>query len=90
MGTEALEIIVSGRVQGVFYRAGLREHAARLGVTGWARNEPDGTVRAHVEGSAEALAELLEWCATGPPRARVDQVQRSDAEPTGARGFDVS
>ena len=89
MDIEATDIVVTGRVQGVFYRAGMRERAEQLEVTGWARNEPDGTVTAHLEGSRDAVAELLEWCATGTPSARVDQVRPSSAEVTGTHGFEV-
>lgn len=87
MDQRAFDLVVTGHVQGVFYRAAMREQARRLGVSGWARNEPDGTVRAHVEGSGEALAELLHWCADGPPAARVEEVRRQRAEPGASRGF---
>ena len=89
MDIEATDIVVTGRVQGVFYRAGMREQAERLEVAGWARNEPDGTVTAHLEGKPEAVAELLEWCATGSPSARVEQVRPTSAEVTGTHGFEV-
>jgi acylphosphatase len=86
----ALDLVVTGRVQGVFFRAAMREQAQHLGVTGWARNEPDGTVRAHVEGPTEALERLLEWCAVGPPAARVEEVRQRSSEARGATSFDVS
>jgi acylphosphatase len=89
MDIEATDIVVTGHVQGVFYRAGMREQAERLGVTGWVRNEPDGSVRAHLEGSPEALSELLEWCAGGTPSAQVDDVSTKRAEVTGTRGFEA-
>ena len=78
---------MTGHVQGVFYRASMREQAERLGVTGWVSNEPDGSVHAHLEGSAEAVQRLVAWCAEGPPRARVDDVRTADGELTGARSF---
>ena len=87
MDIEATDIVVTGRVQGVFYRAAMREQAERLEVAGWVRNEPDGTVTAHLEGSPDAVSELLEWCEKGPEAARVDEVRRRNAEPTGANGF---
>ena len=87
MDIEATDIVVTGRVQGVFYRAGMREQAERLEVNGWVRNEPDGTVTAHLEGSPEGVSELLDWCASGTPSAQVENVSRSSAEVTGARGF---
>jgi len=87
MDIEATDIVVTGRVQGVFYRAAMREQAERLEVAGWVRNEPDGTVMAHLEGSPGAVSELLEWCEQGSDAARVDEVRRQRAEPTGANGF---
>jgi len=87
MTSIAADVIVTGHVQGVFFRASMREQADRLGVTGWVRNEPDGTVHAHLEGAPEAVDELVSWCAEGPPAARVADVARSDAEPTGAEQF---
>ena len=87
MDIEATDIIVTGRVQGVFYRAGMREQAERLEVAGWVRNEPDGTVKAHLEGAPEAVSELLEWCASGTPAAQVKDVFTQRAEVTEARGF---
>jgi acylphosphatase len=87
MDIEATDIVVTGRVQGVFYRAGMREQADRLEVAGWVRNEPDGTVTAHLEGAPAAVSELLDWCATGTPAAQVQDVSTEPAEVTGARGF---
>ena len=87
MDIEATDIVVTGRVQGVFYRAGMREQAERLDVAGWVRNEPDGSVRAHLEGPPAAVSELLEWCASGTPAAQVDGVSTQPAEVTEARGF---
>ena len=87
MTSIAADVIVTGHVQGVFFRASMREQADRLGVTGWVRNEPDGTVHAHLEGAPEAVDELVSWCAEGPPAARVSDVARSDAEPAGAEQF---
>jgi acylphosphatase len=84
----ALDLVVTGRVQGVFYRASMRTEADRLGVTGWVRNADDGTVHAHVEGPRGALEELLAWCRTSPPRARVEDVSTTDAEVTGSSGFE--
>ncbi len=89
MDTRALDLVVTGHVQGVFYRAGLREQASRLGVAGWARNEPDGTVRAHVEGPAGALSELLEWCEIGSPMARVEDVRQHEGTVEGLTSFEV-
>ncbi|MBM4310946.1 MAG: acylphosphatase [Deltaproteobacteria bacterium] len=66
---------VSGRVQGVFFRAETREQAQRLGLCGWVRNLPDGRVELLAEGDAQAVRSLIAWCRTGPPHARVDRVE---------------
>ena len=63
----------------------MREQAERLEVAGWVRNEPDGSVTAHLEGAPAAVAELLDWCASGTPAAQVDDVRHEPAEVTGAR-----
>lgn len=67
-------IIVSGRVQGVFFRASTQEQAARLSIRGWVRNEPDGSVRIEAEGDEAALQELIDWCRQGPSAAQVTHV----------------
>ncbi len=69
---------VTGRVQGVFFRASTRIEAQRLGLRGWVRNLPDGRVEALVSGKPEALAALEHWLAIGPPEARVTEVQARD------------
>lgn len=85
----AREIVVSGQVQGVFFRDSTRREAARLGVTGWVRNCPDGTVQAHVEGPPDAVAALVSWCREGPSHASVHDVRVGDAEPAGCTGFEI-
>jgi acylphosphatase len=87
--TQAVDVTVTGLVQGVFFRAEAQQEAHRLGVAGWARNEPDGSVVAHLEGDPDAVEAMVAWCREGPTRARVDNVDVRDAEPTGAQGFDV-
>ena len=67
-------LLMSGRVQGVFYRASTQEEGVRLGLTGWVRNLPDGRVEAVVEGTDEQVRQLIDWCKVGPPAARVDDV----------------
>jgi acylphosphatase len=86
---QAVDVTVTGQVQGVFFRARAREQAGRLGITGWVRNDPDGSVAAHFEGDQDAVEAMVEWCREGPPRARVERVDVREAEPTGARDFDV-
>jgi acylphosphatase len=70
-----LEVVVSGLVQGVWFRASTRDEARRLGLRGWVRNLPDGRVEAIFEGEEQALRRMLDWCNTGPPGAEVLQVE---------------
>ena len=65
---------IQGRVQGVFYRQSTRDRARSLGLTGWVRNAYDGSVEAEVSGDKAIVEQLIEWCRTGPPAARVDTV----------------
>ena len=74
------KFIVSGRVQGVFFRASTRAEAVRLGLTGYAKNLPDGNVEVLACGEAAALDELQRWLHIGPPMARVERVQRTEIE----------
>jgi acylphosphatase len=67
-------VIVSGRVQGVFFRSETKYKADRQGVRGWVRNLPDGRVEAVFEGEEEAVKALVEFCRRGPPGARVTSV----------------
>jgi len=73
--------IVSGKVQGVFFRASTGEQAQRLHLRGYARNLADGRVEVLAGGSADAIDALERWLAQGPPQARVDAVQRTAAGP---------
>jgi acylphosphatase len=66
-------------VQGVWYRGSARAEARRLGLVGWARNRPDGSVEVLAEGPSERLEEFVEWCRRGPPAARVRTVIRHAA-----------
>lgn len=81
---------VSGRVQGVFFRASTREQALREGIHGWARNLADGRVEV-LAGSAdtEALQRFERWLHQGPPQARVEAVQREDSDETFRAGFAI-
>ncbi len=65
---------IYGRVQGVFYRQSTMEAARRLGLTGWVRNLPDGSVETVAEGPAGAVRDLINWCHQGPPAADVVSV----------------
>jgi acylphosphatase len=81
--------VVSGRVQGVWYRDSARREAERLGVAGSATNLPDGTVALEAEGPTAAVDAFLTWAAAGPPRAQVTAVLVEDQPPTGQAGFVV-
>lgn len=67
-------LVVSGRVQGVCFRAETQKAAMRLGVSGWVRNKRDGSVEAVVEGEKSDVLSLINWCKTGPPISRVEKV----------------
>jgi acylphosphatase len=78
-----VRLFIEGRVQGVWFRDSTRQEAQRLGVSGWARNEPDGRVEVLAEGPAEKVRSLIDWCHRGPPLARVDRVEESQEEWSG-------
>ena len=83
-------VIVHGVVQGVFFRASARDEAVRLGVNGWGRNLPDGTVEALFEGEKKKVEAIVAWCRKGPPGARVSKVDVSWEPSSGEfRRFDV-
>jgi len=83
-------VVVSGQVQGVFYRDTCRRTAARQQVAGWVRNLPDGRVEAVFEGTPEAVDRLVGWARQGPPHAVVDRVEVYDEPATGLHGFTVA
>jgi len=68
------QVIIHGIVHGVFFRASTRDEAMRLGVGGWVRNLPDGTVEALFEGEKKKVEAIIGWCHKGPPGARVSKV----------------
>jgi acylphosphatase len=76
-------------VQGVNYRATAAREARRLGLTGWVRNEPDGSVLIDVEGDPEAVEAFLAWSRQGPPNARVMGVETTAAAPAGYGEFAI-
>jgi acylphosphatase len=85
----AVQVRVTGEVQGVGFRWSTAQEAGRLGVLGWVRNEPDGSVLLHAEGEPDAVDALVAWCGNGPTHARVSGVDVEEAEPEGAASFDV-
>ena len=82
--------IVTGRVQGVAFRASTASEAGRLGLVGWVRNLPDDSVELEAEGNAEAVAALVRWLHRGPPSARVTAVAIDElAVGAGSHGFEI-
>ncbi len=75
MAKRRVHVWISGRVQGVFFRAYTRDEAHRLGLKGWVRNLRDGRVEAVFEGESEGIEAMLKWCRNGSPLSRVDHVQ---------------
>lgn len=88
--TVARRVRVTGRVQGVFFRAWTKEQADQLGVHGWVRNCPDGSVEAHVEGDDTAVLQLLGRLRDGPPAANVSNLDIENVEPEDFRHFAVA
>ena len=80
---------IYGRVQGVWFRANTKEMADKLGLKGWVRNMPDGSVEAVFEGDDENVEKAIEWCHRGPPLARVDRVEVEYEEPQGETEFRI-
>jgi acylphosphatase len=74
MSTKRVQLIVRGRITGVFFRAATQREARRLGITGWVRNRPDGNVEILAEAEEDAIREMVSWAQHGPSAARVDDV----------------
>jgi acylphosphatase len=83
------EVRITGFVQGVFFRAEARDRARSLGLAGWVRNRPDGSVEAVFEGDAEKVESMVEWSRRGPRGAQVEGVDVEWSEPQGEPGFSV-
>jgi acylphosphatase len=83
---ERAEIVVEGRVQGVFFRRETKKIAKELGLFGWVRNEDDGRVRIIVEGKRENISALVEWAKKGTIHAQVTSVKTEWREPQGSDG----
>ncbi|MBZ2168205.1 acylphosphatase [Marinobacter sp. F4216] len=90
MARKRWHLIISGKVQGVYYRASTESTANEIGVSGFARNLPDGRVEVVAEGTEEQLTKLREWCEQGPPAARVDDIEIDKLAATGEfSGFGI-
>ena len=75
MARAQVHLRIRGRVQGVFFRATACDRARELGLGGWVRNRPDGSVEAVACGERDAVEAFVDWCHQGPPAARVDEVE---------------
>jgi acylphosphatase len=76
MSNKRVQLVIRGRVQGVFFRAAAQREARRLGVTGWVKNRADGNVEMLAEGDEDAIKEFCMWASHGPSAARVDNVDQ--------------
>jgi acylphosphatase len=85
----SVEIVVAGAVQGVAFRWHASAEAERLGVKGWVRNEPDGTVRCRAEGPTDAVGLFVDWCRRGPRWASVERVDVTDVGHGGFGSFEI-
>jgi len=85
----ARRLRVTGRVQGVFFRAWTRNEARTLSVSGWVRNCSDGSVEAQLEGEPATIQALIELMRDGPPGAQVENVEIEDADREGLSGFEI-
>jgi acylphosphatase len=85
-----VHVYVSGRVQGVFYRAECARHARALDLSGFARNLPDGRVEAAFEGSADAVDKMVAWCREGTDWSDVTDVEVTEEQATGEEDFRVA
>jgi acylphosphatase len=74
MSSKRVQVMVRGRVTGVFFRAATQREARRLGITGWVKNRPDGNIEIVAEGEEDAIKEIVSWAHHGPSAARVDGV----------------
>lgn len=84
-------VVISGRVQGVFFRMETKQVADSFNVSGWVKNNRDGTVEAVFEGEKEAVDSVVKWCRKGPPLSNVDRVDVIEEDYKGEfRGFDIS
>lgn len=90
MAQKRVHAVITGRVQGVFFRAYTKEEADKLGLVGWVRNRPDGSVEALVEGEVPAVDRMVEWFHSGSPHAKVALVKVAEEKPVGeCRSFEI-
>jgi len=85
----AVRVRIKGLVHGVSFRSSMAQMAGNLGVRGWVRNLPDGSVEAFLEGDERNVKRVLDWARSGPPRARVDKLEVQAATPRNHRDFRI-
>jgi acylphosphatase len=85
-----IKVIITGKVQGVYFRETARQEALKLGISGLVRNEPDGTVYIEAEGENEAVNTFIRWCHVGPPGAVIESVSVSEQPAGGYTDFKIS
>ena len=85
----AVYVKIRGLVHGVSFRSSMAQLASDLGVRGWVRNMPDGTVEAFLEGDERKVMRVIDWAKFGPPRARVDRLEMEPATPRNHRDFRI-
>lgn len=88
-GLKHLNIVVTGKVQGVFFRASTKAVADQMGIKGLVKNQKDGTVYIEAEGKPLMLDAFLDWCKEGPEKAKVEEVTVTEAELKDFKNFDV-
>lgn len=84
-----VHLLITGKVQGVFYRAAAKDVAEQLNLTGWIRNTKDGDVESLVTGEEDQIKEFIEWCKKGPGRAKVDKVTVTEKEQEQFENFKI-
>ena len=89
MSKARARVVVTGVVQGVYFRESTRRAALEMGASGWVQNLPDRRVEAVFEGEPEAVEGMVAWAHIGPPSARVESIERFVEPPEGLRGFDI-
>jgi acylphosphatase len=85
----AIRVRIKGIVHGVSFRSSMAQVASDLGVRGWVKNNPDGSVEAFLEGDERNVKRVLDWAKLGPPRARVDKVEVEETFPRNHRDFRI-
>jgi len=85
----AVRVRIKGIVHGVSFRSSMAQVASELGVRGWVKNNPDGSVEAFLEGDERNVKRVVDWAKLGPPRARVDRVEVEETAPRNHRDFRI-